>query len=223
MLESGNEGSITFTSDGAAHNAFITEKYSPSQNCSGICTEIVYPGHQPKVKIKASKADNDGERKDSNESVTAPTIPLSLIYPIHVRFNTLLVKQYRSLTIDKTLRIELNYNENIPQMTLIDVHKTLSLVGRHIGKLDFLSLNEEKDDTINARYLQQISKHCTNIQHMKFQVDIFRNDFIEYLKPIFKNLKALEIYARKSEVNPELKKSPEFAKIEKICWKIRIW
>lgn len=87
-------------------------------------------------------------------------------------------------------------------MTLTDLHKLVRLMGRYFETLKFHFLHST--DKVIYGNLEQITKHCSNIQHMEFQVPIFRNEFISLLKSIFNNLSTLKIDVKQhSEVNPD--------------------
>lgn len=216
LLESENEGFVTFTCDEAAHYAFMTEK--EIHNLPKMRTEIAYAWHQPGRKVKVTKADGTA----ADEPDTPPILELcddilfmifdrcnnATLYNLSetcVRFNSLLLKQYQFPNIDNTLRIEMFGNTSQMEMTLIEIRKMLRLMGHHFTKLIFFSRSDfdTNYDKIAACYLQQIIKYCKNIQHMKFDVMSFRNHFIPLLQSIRNDLNTLEIDTSYCEVNAE--------------------
>lgn len=202
MLESGNEGYVTFTSDEVARRAFEMEDFRSKFFSTFI---------KPEIRINIACVRHQPEW----QPYTPPILELcdDVLYMIFdrcdiatlvnssetcVRFNNLLEKQYRFPKFDKILRIQRIQLHGRNLMTFTDLHKMLRLMGRHFTKLEFFSCNEQMND---SRFLQEIVKYCTNVRYMEFTAGLFRKDFIRLLEPIFNRLNTFEIIAYKSEVN----------------------
>lgn len=215
---------MTFDNDEAVHLAHEIR-------CATIRTEIVYTRRSEQQKPKAATI-TGGKRIKLDDRLTTGTslmlldlcddlllkimdrcneLALVNLYETCVRFNCLLDPEkkshpYRFPDIDETLKIEIFKNKI--SITLIQLRKMVRLMGCHFKKLEFTVFGDEQTATnkLIYQYMQEVVKHCTNIQHVVIAVQVFSNDLISLLEPVFNNLIVLEIddngYS-KNEVYPE--------------------
>lgn len=222
MLKGKHEGFVTFVTDRDARMAFQSEeKYG-----SKVRTDIAFPWHQPGSEVHRIETNildlNDDclfmifdhcEKKDLvNLSETC------------VRFANLMDpkrdKPYLFSKIDKTLEItDRGGCRNIQfDPTLIGVHKLVRLMGRYFKSLYFSVTHDDNQESFKyiCRYLREVAKYCVNIKHMKFEVEILRDDYISLLEPIFNNLDTLEISVRYIEIDPNTDLTELLPKLKKI-------